>query len=82
MNSNFVWFNQTLVETYLKKPNILIIPFNEEEIQTNFRFLSKWFENIENIDTLKDFHSIILPNSKFNFLSVLNETYEAKFMNK
>ena len=82
MNSNFVWFNQTLVDSYIKKPNILIIPFNEEETQANFRFLSKWFENIDNLEKIKDFHSIILPNSKFNFLTVLNESFESKFLNK
>ena len=82
LNSNFVWFNQSLVESYIKKPNILITPYNESEVQSNFRFLSKWFDNIDNLEQIKDFHSIILPNSKFQYLSSLNDSFEKKFLNK
>jgi len=60
----------------------MIIPYNEAEIQSNFRLFSKWFENIENLEKIKDFNSIILPNSKFQFLSILNESFEQKFLNK
>lgn len=82
MNSNFVWFNQNHLENYIKTPNILIISYSEEEIKNNFFFLPKWFENIENIEKIKDLNSLIISSSKFRFLIVMNETFENKFMNK
>lgn len=80
LNSNFVWFNHNLVESFIRRPNILITPFGETEIQSNFRLSSRWMDNLDNLDKIKDFNSLFAPDSKFLFLQSLNEGFERKFL--